>query len=72
MDENLDLCLALWNRLSPYIGKKDKVHAADSLIECFDEHGLADNFENSIDEVDRELRAAIASRFGLSDEDGDY
>ena len=72
MDENLDLCIAIWNSVSPYVNKKDRVHVADSLVECFDENGLADNFENLIDEVDRELRAAIASRFGIPDDDGEF
>lgn len=71
MSDSLDLCAEIWNKVSPFINKKDRVYIAESLIEIFDDNGLADHFSEFADKLDGELRVAVASHFGIEDMDED-
>lgn len=64
------LIIELWDGIKPFINKKERLVAADTLISLFDEYGYAEGIdeEHGLDSV---LAAAVASRFGVIDEELD-
>jgi hypothetical protein len=65
-----DFIVDLWSRLKPLVPAKDRLDAADALIAVCDEYGYADGIEEFQD-LDRELKAAVKTHFGESEDDED-
>lgn len=75
MQHEVELIIELWARLKPIIPQKERIDGADRMVAVFDEHGMADGLEDSVDLLDAYLSAAVKSRYGLDseeDEDDDY
>ena len=60
----------LWSRVKPLIPAKDRLDAADGMISVFDEYGYTEGFETAT-EFDKEIKAAIVSKYGLDAEEED-
>lgn len=66
-----DLIIELWFRLKPFVAAKERVDAAEAIIAVFDEQGMADDLSDNVDNVDKQLAAAIKSYFGVDTDEED-
>ncbi len=65
---NNELLIELWTHLKTYIPPKERIEAADSLVNIFDEFGLLS--ENLLQEdLDKVLQVAAKSHFSSFDDD---
>jgi hypothetical protein len=67
-----DFIIELWARIKPLVDQKDRLDAADAIVSVADEYGFAEGIEDHYEDLDRELRAAVKTRFGESEEDDEY
>lgn len=65
-----EILIECWDRIKPFIDKKERMEVADALISVFDGHGLVDGMESIADTLDGELRVAVRAHFNI-DEEGD-
>ena len=79
MNHDISFLHELWDSAKHFIPKKDKLQAAEVLVRVFDDNADIGEIEESINEFDSLMRAAIVSHFEISsvdadedDEDGDW
>jgi len=70
MEDN-ELLIEVWSRLKPLIPSKDRLDAADRLVAIFDEHAMIANTDLVPVEFDKELKAAFANVYGISEKEED-
>jgi len=68
MSENAALINEIWGALKPYIPAKERLNAADQLVEIFDDYGMSEGFETEMD-LEPEIKAASASLLGSAELD---
>lgn len=71
MQNDADLIIEIWSRMKPFVTAKDRLDAADALVVVFDDFGMTDGFDDHQEAMDKQLGAAIHSRFGLDEEEED-
>lgn len=71
MQQDADIIIDLWSRIKPMVAAKDRLDAADAIVAVFDEYGMADGLEDHEEAMDKQLGAAVHSRFGLDTEEDD-
>lgn len=64
-----DFLIECWDRIKPFIDKKERMEVADALISVFDGHGLVDGMESIADTLDGELRVAVRAHFNMDEDD---
>lgn len=75
MNDHVDMIVELWSQLKPLIPSKDRHDAAYNLVAVFDDYGMADGLDASVNTLDTALKAAVKSHFAIDeeyDEDDDY
>jgi len=60
----------LWLIIKPHLNPKERLDIADSVVELFDEYGVADGHDDDIG-FDKDIATAIASYYDLEEEDDD-
>lgn len=63
-----EFLIELWERVKPFVPRKDRLEAAEAIITVCDEHGYADGLESATD-IDKVLNTAIKAYFELDDQD---
>lgn len=71
MSPEVALLEELWASLKPYIQKKDRLEAAETIVRTFDEHLSIDDIDVYKNEFDSAMKAAIVSHFDYLDDDDD-
>lgn len=71
MSPEVSLLCELWDKVSPFIPKKDRVDVAEEVLRTFDDHIDISEAEEHYNTFDNVMKAALVSHFdiGLDDED---
>jgi hypothetical protein len=79
MNHDISFLHELWDSIKHFVPKKDKLQTAEQLVRVFDENADIGEIEDSLNEFDGIMRAAIVSHFEISsvdddddDDDGDW
>lgn len=64
-----DFLIECWDRIKPFIDKKERMEVADALICVFDGHGLIDGIGDIADTLDGELCVAAKAHFDIDNEE---
>jgi len=70
MSRDASLLNEIWGIVGSYIPQKEKVEAAQQLVELFDEHSMTDGFEHET-EFYGPLKAAVVAHFKLDEDEDD-
>lgn len=72
MNSEIELLSEVWECVKGFVGKKEKLEAAEALVRCFDEITGLDDVEHNLNELEPVLKAAVVSHFDIhSDDDAD-
>ena len=71
MNHDVSFLHELWDSAKHFIPKKDKLQAAEVLVRVFDDNTDIGEIEESINEFDGLMKAAIVSHFEISSHDGE-
>ena len=66
MNHDVSFLHELWDSAKHFIPKKDKLQAAEVLVRVFDDNADIGEIEESINEFDGLMKAAIVSHFEIS------
>tara|TARA_B100001057_G_scaffold403414_1_gene415679 strand:+ start:18284 stop:18517 length:234 start_codon:yes stop_codon:yes gene_type:complete len=69
MTADLSLIIETWECVKPSVNVKERDEVCANLVRVFDEHGLVDYDEVSVNECDKHLRQAIEEYFEVDYED---
>lgn len=64
-----DFLIECWDRIKPFIDKKEKMEVADALVCAFDAHGYIDGIGAMADTLEGELCVAVKAHFDIDEEE---
>lgn len=69
MNSEIELISAVWDSIKGFVGKKERLDAAEALVRCFDESTGLDDIEHNLNELDPMLKAAAVTYFEIHSDD---
>jgi len=73
MSPELALLYDLWDKVKPYVQKKEKLHVAEEIVRAFDDNVDLEDVEENINSFDTIMKTALVSHYdlGLESEEED-
>ena len=76
MNPDISFLHDLWDSIKAFIPKKERLQLAEAIVRTFDDNADIDTVEESINEFDSVMKAALIAHFDIGleddDEDDDY
>jgi ribonuclease D len=71
MNHDVTFLHELWDSMKHFVPKKDKLQTAEAIVRSFDDHADIGDIEDSLNEFDGLMKAALVSHFEISSHNED-
>lgn len=73
MNPDISFLHDLWDGIKAFVPKKERLQVAETVVRIFDDNADIESVEDSINEFDSVMKAALIAHFdiGLDEEDDD-
>ena len=71
MNPDIELLYNIWDSVKPYVAVKERLHVAEEIVRTFDDMLDIAEVEDSLNQFDSVMKAAIKSHYGYEDDDED-
>ena len=71
MTPEIELLYNIWDKVKPYVSVKERLHVAEEIVRTFDDQLDISEVEDSLNQFDSVMKAALISHFEFGLEDSD-
>jgi hypothetical protein len=71
MNPDIELLYNIWDNVKPYVAVKERLHVAEEIVRTFDDMLDIAEVEDSLNQFDSVMKAALISHFEFGLEDSD-
>jgi hypothetical protein len=71
MNPDIELLYNIWDKVKPYVAIKERLHVAEEIIRTFDDMLDIAEIEDSLNQFDSVMKAALISHFDFGLEESE-
>ncbi|MDB4335211.1 hypothetical protein OAA05_00045 [bacterium] len=71
MNPDIELLYNIWDKVKPYVAVKERLHVAEEIIRTFDDMLDIAEIEDSLNQFDSVMKAALISHFDFGLEESE-